>query len=151
MTFFAFCNSAARSLSGLQRGRPDLFSFTHPPITAAMDAFLPLRAEINALGRRVVEFANPSLRYETRATRGFPLMELDVVAAILVGYLLLVVYGLFMSSCCSAREASREGAAAAALRDAARGAGTGARGWRGGRTLRGAGGGRGAAAAQGSA
>jgi elongation of very long chain fatty acids protein 4 len=76
---------------------------------ALLDAFSkldPIRADINALGRRVIEFANPALKYDARATRKFPLMNLDGVLALLLCYLLLVLYGLWKSSCCRARESS---------------------------------------------
>jgi hypothetical protein len=64
-----------------------------------MEVLAPARAALNLLGRRVIEFANPALSYESRATARFPLMELDAVCAILLGYALLVVFGLLRRDC----------------------------------------------------
>ena len=89
-----------------------------PPFLLAMASFpstLPaLRASINALGRRAVEFANPALDYESRYTRDFPLMQLDVVLLILAGYLVLVLAGIVMRDCCSPRASAKATAAAPA-------------------------------------
>ncbi len=52
-----------------------------------------MAAYINNIGRDIVVWSNPAMDYSTRATRGWPFIELSEALAVAGAYLVLVLYG----------------------------------------------------------
>ncbi len=66
----------------------------------AVNSALPGTSKlVNAFGKSVVQWAHPTLAYERRATRGWPLIELDAALLVALAYGVLVVYGLARYYC----------------------------------------------------
>ena len=72
-----------------------------------------LAASVRAAGRAVVQWANPALVYESRATRGWPLIELDAALLVALCYGVIVLAGLLRYQTPAPRAPPAKGAAKA--------------------------------------
>ncbi len=69
-----------------------------------------LAAQVNAIGRRIVELSNPELDYDNRATKGYAFIELSEALPVALAYLGLVLYGNSKYAAWKAAQASKAAA-----------------------------------------
>jgi hypothetical protein len=101
--------------------------FAQKPLASPFPHFFPrlaqqrlkmqaLAAQVDAVGRRIVELSNPELNYDTRATKGMPFIELSEALPVALAYLGLVMYGNSKYAAWKAAQAGKPAAADAAAK-----------------------------------